>query len=119
MAVTTSILYRPTRQGNAIAANAARGVPSGTVTEIFERLTAALADRYAVVRRVGGGGMADVFLARDRKHGREVALKILRPLAGAVIDRDRFIREIEIAARLHHPHILPLYDSGEADGLLY
>jgi TolB-like protein/Tfp pilus assembly protein PilF len=89
------------------------------VTEILERLTAALADRYAVVRRVGGGGMADVFLARDLKHGREVALKILRPLAGAVIDRDRFIREIEIAARLHHPHILPLYDSGEADGLLY
>ncbi|HEY9517725.1 MAG TPA: protein kinase [Gemmatimonadales bacterium] len=89
------------------------------MTEILERLTAALADRYAVVRRVGGGGMADVFLARDLKHGREVALKILRPMAGAVIDRDRFVREIEIAARLHHPHILPLYDSGEADGLLY
>jgi serine/threonine-protein kinase len=89
------------------------------VTEILERLTAALADRYAVVRRVGGGGMADVFLARDLKHGREVALKILRPIGGAVIDRDRFLREIAIAARLHHPHILPLYDSGDADGLLY
>ncbi len=79
----------------------------------------ALAGRYAVERRIGGGGMADVFLARDLKHGREVALKLLRPDIGAAIGRDRFLKEIEIAARLHHPHILPLYDSGEADGLLY
>lgn len=79
----------------------------------------ALAERYAVERRIGGGGMADVFLARDLRHGREVALKLLRPDIGAAIGRERFLKEIEIAARLHHPHILPLYDSGEADGLLY
>jgi serine/threonine-protein kinase len=70
------------------------------VTELLERLTAALADRHTVVRRVGGGGMADVFLARDLKDRREVALKILRPMAGAVIDRDRFLREIAIARTL-------------------
>ncbi len=63
--------------------------------------------------------MADVFLARDLKHGRAVALKLLRPDIGAAIGRDRFLKEIEIAARLHHPYILPLYDSGDADGLLY
>lgn len=89
------------------------------MNEFQERLTVALAERYAVLRRIGGGGMADVFLARDLKHGREVALKLLRPDIGAAIGRDRFLKEIEIAARLHHPHILPLYDSGEADGLLY
>ncbi|HEU5219039.1 MAG TPA: protein kinase [Gemmatimonadales bacterium] len=89
------------------------------MTEFQERLTVALAGRYAVERRVGGGGMADVFLARDLKHGREVALKLLRPDIGAAIGHERFLREITIAAGLHHPHILPLYDSGEADGLLY
>jgi serine/threonine-protein kinase len=89
------------------------------VTDLLDRLTLALAGRYDVVRHVGGGGMADVFLARDLKHGREVALKVLRPTIATVIDRDRFLREIGIAARLHHPHILPLYDSGDADGLLY
>ncbi len=89
------------------------------MNEFQERLTTALAGRYAVERRVGGGGMADVFLARDLKHGRPVALKLLRPDIGAAIGRERFLQEIEIAARLHHPHILPLYDSGDADGLLY
>lgn len=89
------------------------------VTDLLDRLTLALAGRYDVVRHVGGGGMADVFLARDLRHGREVALKTLRPTIATVIDRDRFLREIGIAARLHHPHILPLYDSGDANGLLY
>ena len=89
------------------------------MTDLLERVTEALADRYAVVRRLGGGGMADVFLGRDVRHGREVALKVLRPSGEGRVDRDRFLREIGIAARLHHPHILPLFDSGEAGGLLY
>ena len=79
----------------------------------------ALAGRYAVERQVGAGGMAEIFLAADLRHGRKVALKLLRPEIGAAIGRERFLKEIGIAARLHHPHILPLYDSGEADGLLY
>lgn len=89
------------------------------MNDVSERLTAALAGRYSVERRVGGGGMADVFLARDLKHGREVALKVLRADLGAAIGRERFQREIAIAAGLHHPFILPLYDSGDADGLLF
>ncbi len=83
------------------------------------RLKAALADRYAVDREVGSGGMATVYLAEDLKHHRQVALKVLRPDLAASLGADRFLREIEIAARLQHPHVLPLYDSGEADGFLY
>jgi TolB-like protein/Tfp pilus assembly protein PilF/tRNA A-37 threonylcarbamoyl transferase component Bud32 len=78
-----------------------------------------LADRYPVSRELGRGGMAVVYLARDVKHGRDVAVKIVRPELAAAMGRDRFLREIAIAAQLHHPHIVPLYDSGEADGLLY
>ena len=83
------------------------------------RLTAALKDRYAVERQAGAGGMATVYLARDLKHGRAVAIKVLRPELAATIGNDRFLREIEMAARLQHPHILPVYDSGAADGVLY
>jgi tRNA A-37 threonylcarbamoyl transferase component Bud32 len=72
-----------------------------------------LAGRYDVLREVGRGGMAIVYLARDRKHGRDVAVKVIRPDLAAAIGRTRFLREIEIAARLRHPHIVPLYDSGE------
>ena len=72
-----------------------------------------LAGRYEVVREVGRGGMAVVYLARDLKHGREVAVKVVRPELAAALGRSRFLREIEIAARLRHPHIVPLYDSGE------
>jgi serine/threonine protein kinase len=82
-------------------------------------LISALADRYQLGRVVGRGGMATVYLARDDKHGRAVALKVLRPDLAAVIGTERFLNEIEIAARLNHPHIVPLYDSGEADGFLY
>jgi serine/threonine-protein kinase len=78
-----------------------------------------LADRYAVVRELGAGGMATVYLATDLKHGREVAIKVLRPELTASLGTERFHREIEIAARLHHPHILGLLDSGDAGGLLY
>ncbi len=89
------------------------------MTGITERLTAALADRYRIERQLGAGGMATVYLAHDLKHGRAVALKVLKPELAAALGPDRFRREIEIAAQLQHPHILPLHDSGEADGLLY
>ncbi len=76
-------------------------------------------DRYELGERIGEGGMAAVYLADDRKHHRQVAVKVLRPELAAALGPERFLREIEIAARLRHPHILPLYDSGEADGSLY
>ncbi|HEY6225136.1 MAG TPA: serine/threonine-protein kinase, partial [Gemmatimonadales bacterium] len=85
----------------------------------LERLTAALAGRYAIEREVGSGGMATVYLARDVKHDRQVAVKILRPELASVLGPDRFLREVAIAAKLNHPHILALHDSGEADGFLY
>lgn len=86
----------------------------------MERLTRDLAERYRIERELGRGGMATVYLAEDVKHGRLVAIKVLRPELAASLATTRFLREIEIAARLRHPHILPLYDSGEAaDSLLY
>ena len=84
-----------------------------------ERLQAALADRYAIHGEIGSGGMARVYRGRDLKHERDVAIKVLRPELAAVLGPDRFLREIRIAAQLQHPHILQLYDSGEAEGLLY
>ncbi|MCU0622048.1 MAG: protein kinase, partial [Gemmatimonadales bacterium] len=84
-----------------------------------ERLAAALADRYRLEREAGSGGMATVYLAEDLKHRRKVAVKVLRPELAASLGATRFLREIEIAAQLSHPHILPLLDSGEADGFLY
>jgi len=89
------------------------------MTDNLDRLKAALADRYAIKREIGAGGMATVYLAEDLKHHRKVAVKVLRPELAAVLGADRFLREIEIAAKLQHPHILPLHDSGEADGFLY
>ena len=83
------------------------------------RLSDALRDRYLIERELGRGGMATVYLAQDLKHDRPVALKVLRPELTASLGADRFLREIEIAASLDHPHILPVFDSGEADGLLY
>jgi serine/threonine protein kinase len=79
----------------------------------------ALADRYAVERPLGRGGMATVYLAEDLKHRRKVAVKVMRPELTAALEADRFLREIEIAAKLNHPHIIALYDSGTADGLLF
>ena len=87
--------------------------------DLLARLRAALADRYTIERELGRGGMATVYLAEDLKHHRKVAVKVLKPQVAAVLGPERFLREIEIAAALTHPHILPLYDSGEADGLLY
>ena len=82
-------------------------------------LSEALADRYTIERELGRGGMATVYLARDLKHGRPVAIKVLRPEIAAALGPERFLREIEVAARLTHPHILPLHDSGEAAGFLF
>jgi serine/threonine-protein kinase len=82
-------------------------------------IAAALADRYTVERELGRGGMATVYLADEKKHGRKVAIKVLRPEITAALGTERFLREIGIAARLSHPHIVPLIDSGEAGGLLY
>ncbi len=87
--------------------------------EITSRLSTALADRYRIEREIGSGGMATVYLAKDLKHDRDVAVKVLRPELAAALGPERFLREIKIAARLHHPHILALHDSGEADGFLY
>src|SRR5881296_600270 len=82
-------------------------------------VTAALGDRYAIDRELGRGGMATVYVAQDRRHAREVAIKVLRPDVAAAIGAERFLREIAIAARLTHPHVLPLIDSGQAEGSLY
>ena len=85
----------------------------------MDRLRHALADRYRLERELGAGGMATVYLAHDLKHDREVAIKVLHPDLGAALGGERFLSEIRTTARLQHPHILPLLDSGDADGLLY
>ncbi|MEK6689543.1 MAG: protein kinase, partial [Gemmatimonadota bacterium] len=86
---------------------------------VLTRLSAAVADRYRIERELGQGGMATVYLAEDIKHDRKVALKVLRPELAAVIGADRFLAEIKTTAALQHPHILPLFDSGAADGFLF
>lgn len=87
--------------------------------DIIERLNASLDSRYVVDRQVGEGGMARVYLAYDRKHDRKVALKVVKPELVTAQGKDRFLQEIRVTANLQHPHILPLFDSGEADGLLF
>jgi serine/threonine-protein kinase len=91
----------------------------GAAMDLLEQLAAAPGDRHRVEREIGQGGMAVVFLAEDLKHHWCVAIKLLKPELSAVIGTERFAREIEIAATLQHPHILPWYDSGQAGGLLY
>jgi serine/threonine-protein kinase len=88
-------------------------------TEQLERLRSALASRYRILREIGRGGMATVYLAEDLRHDRRVAVKVLRPDLAAALGPERFLREIQIAALLAHPHILPLHDSGEVDGFVY
>ena len=82
----------------------------------LESLREALGDRYALDRELGRGGMATVYLATDLKHHRPVAIKVLKPELAAALGPERFLREIEVTAGLHHPHILPLYDSGRLGG---
>ncbi len=86
---------------------------------IIDQLATALAGRYDLEREIGAGGMATVYLARDVRHGRSVALKVLKPELGAVLGAERFLKEIQVTAQLQHPNLLPLFDSGEAAGLLF
>ncbi len=94
-------------------------VPLLDMTNAHPLLQQALSDRYAFIRELGAGGMATVYLAHDRKHERDVAIKVLREALAASLGRERFLREIQLVAKLAHPHILPLFDSGEAGGALY
>jgi eukaryotic-like serine/threonine-protein kinase len=87
--------------------------------DVLTRLSASLSDRYRIDRELGAGGMATVFLAHDLRHDRDVAIKVLHPDLGAALGGERFLSEIRTTARLQHPHVLPLLDSGSADGLLY
>ena len=89
------------------------------MADLSERVRTSLAGHYAIERELGRGGMATVYLAEDVKHHRRVAVKVLRPELAATLGEDRFFREIEVAAQLQHPHILPLLDSGQAEGFLY
>src|SRR5512133_407374 len=85
----------------------------------LEQIQAAVSDRYLVDRQIGAGGMATVFLAHDRRQDRRLALKVLNDELAATVGAERFIREVRLAARLSHPHILPVYESGEGEGLLF
>ena len=85
----------------------------------MDRLQATLVGRYTMEREIGRGGMATVYLARDVKHERQLAVKVLDPELGAVVGAERFLAEIRVTANLQHPNLLPLFDSGEADGLLF
>ncbi|HEU5217447.1 MAG TPA: protein kinase, partial [Gemmatimonadales bacterium] len=89
------------------------------LTDALARLESALADRYRIERELGQGGMATVYLAHDVRHDRKVAIKVLRPELAAVLGAERFVVEIKTTAGLQHPHILPLFDSGTAEGFLY
>ena len=90
-----------------------------SMPESLDRLSSALAGRYVIEREIGAGGMATVYLARDLRHERHVAVKVLNPELGAILGAERFLAEIKTTANLQHPHLLPLFDSGQVDGLLY
>src|ERR1051325_7714717 len=90
-----------------------------TAGPTYPELRSALADRYLIERELGQGGMATVYLAHDLRHDRKVALKVLRPELSAILGAKRFLGEIKTTANLQHPHILSLFDSGEADGLVF
>src|SRR5687768_582602 len=117
--------YRSTRHRLVRSSSPRTGSPScaGSTAAVdmdaMKQLAAALSDRYAIDREIGAGGMATVYLARDLKHNRKVALKVLRPELAAMVGPERFLSEIQVTANLQHPHLLPLFESGEADGLLY
>ena len=114
-----SLLSVVDRPGVLDAQLPSRLVVQETAADIMERLTVALEGRYRIDTVLGQGGAATVFLAHERKHDRPVVLKVLRPEVARWIGADRFLGEIQILARLSHPHILALIDSGNADGLLY
>src|SRR5207249_10852934 len=89
------------------------------MADVFRPLQPALADRYLIERELGRDGTATVYLAQDLKNHRQVAIKVLKPELAAALGPERYLREIEIAAGLTHPHVLPLHESGEAAGFLY
>lgn len=89
------------------------------MTDPVERLRTSLADRYTIERELGRGGMATVWPAEEHHPRRHVALKVLDPAIAAALGRERFLREVDLAAKLTHPHILPIYTAGDADGMLY
>ncbi len=113
--------YGTDREIRAVPRSYADGSDRPTVTarDHAARIASSLAGRYSIEQELGRGGMATVYLAEDLKHRRKVAIKVLEPELAGAIGPDRFLREIEIVARLTHPHILPMHDSGEATGLLY
>ena len=112
-------IANPALTPGSVAAVTASMTGASASEEAITRLNAALDGRYLVERELGKGGMATVYLARDVKHDREVAIKVLLPELSASIGSERFEREIKLAAKLQHPHILGLHDSGSALGLLY
>ena len=114
-AVVSDTLVVPTRSD---VLEKVRSTP-GEAAEVVVRLNTALTGRYRIERELGEGGMAKVYLADDLKHERKVALKVLKPALAAAVGADRFLAEIKTTANLQHPHILPLFDSGEADGFLF
>src|SRR5205085_1230044 len=87
--------------------------------DVLAQLNTSLSERYEVDREIGAGGMATVYLARDRRHDRQVAIKVLNADLGAVLGVERFLSEIKVTAGLQHPNLLPLFDSGQASGLLF
>ena len=89
------------------------------MSSLSSRISGALSGHYRLEREIGAGGMATVYLAQDLRHDRRVAVKVLRPELAAVIGAERFLAEIKLTANLQHPHILPLFDSGEADSFLF
>src|SRR6476646_10975111 len=94
-------------------------VMASKVSDLLDELRGALSERYRVERQVGQGGMATVFVCEDTRYGRKVAVKVLNPDLASALGADRFAREIQVLGKLNHPHILPVLDSGEANGLLY
>ncbi|MGH7709955.1 MAG: protein kinase domain-containing protein, partial [Gemmatimonadaceae bacterium] len=118
MAGRTALQYNEGHGGFRHLTPASVNRPAST-PEALARLNAALAGRYRIERELGQGGMATVYLARDVRHDRDVAIKVLRPELAAVLGAERFVVEIKTTAALQHPHILPLFDSGTADGFLF
>jgi len=115
-----SLLAAHDRAGDFLERPASEALASGIApTSLSKRLATALAGRYQIEREIGRGGMATVHLARDLRHGRWVAIKVLRDELGAAVGAERFLEEIRVTASLQHPHILPLFDSGSAEGLVW
>lgn len=112
-------LLRECEHESTVLSRSAAELFAGMFDDDVAEFPPALAERYRMEKELGRGGMATVYLARDLKHGRDVAVKVVHPRLTSALGADRFLREIEIVAQLQHPHIVPLYDSGEADGSLY